>query len=70
MHTDSIFCNYCGDKPARLPSKYCGGYCHHRDTVVVPNKIARLHNILNDPKKLEVFKQLTGQVKQQNLNKS
>ncbi len=39
-------CEYCGDKPPSWDGKYCGGYCHYRDTQIVPSKQAMIKRIV------------------------
>jgi hypothetical protein len=45
-YNDKDLCEYCGDKPAYWDGVYCGGYCHYRDTQVVPKKQAMIKRIV------------------------
>ncbi len=45
---DDRLCYYCGDRPAQRRSKYCGGYCEYRDTVIVPMKKARFQYMIEN----------------------
>lgn len=49
-------CEYCGDRPASWDGVYCGGYCHYRDTQVVPRKqemIKRIVEIQAESRKID-----------------